>query len=126
MPLVGKVLLSAGVREKNGGEAQGVRVGSGVAKGAFHLRRRQLGDRSTIRPTSDHPSFIESDLMARFAANIADSQLLPLQRLRASSKRIRPHVNNGQLFQCGSLSNFLLASQREVTFPFNNRVSYQQ
>lgn len=45
--------------------AWGVRVDSGVAKGAFHLRRRQLGDRSTIRPTLDHPSFIESDLMAR-------------------------------------------------------------
>jgi len=54
MPLVGKVLS----REKGKGERQGkkrgirgFRVDSGVAKGAFHLRRRQLGDRSTIRPS---------------------------------------------------------------------------
>ena len=37
--------------KKRGYAGGGFRVGSGVAKGAFHLRRRQLGDRSTVRPS---------------------------------------------------------------------------
>lgn len=60
MPLqTGRVAL-ARKREQNT-RPYSVRVAFEVAKGAFHLGERQLGDRSVVRSMSDHPSFIESN-----------------------------------------------------------------
>ena len=63
---------------------QSVRVAFEVAKGAFHLRERQLGDRSVLRSMSDHPSFIESNPMVRltlFPRNCCSSATLSLSLL---------------------------------------------
>lgn len=79
---------------------RGVRVAFEVAKGAFHLRERQLGDRSVVRSMPDHPSFIESNPMVRltlFRPTFAPVQLFSppaafrgcnfIQMLRVRCKR---------------------------------------